>query len=147
MSFAGSDMAALRDLALERSAIDSSRRTIDMCQLCFGQLQKRRMPSLALANGLQFGRVPHQLQILTWVEQRLLAVYNVHIYMLHFRSSQMPASQVPSFIDEPQPHFRGSVFTVPQDCVKTFHFLPPSPEQLSEIFQVLRVALCTLTAL
>jgi len=128
-------MAALHGLALDDAGINREHCTINICHTCLSQLQKRRLPSLAVANGMEFGRLPPELQDLSWAEQRLLAVYNVHLYLVHFHNDEIPGSQNPKH-GRPQAHFRGNVFVVPQDNVSVHHFLPPSPSQLPNMFQV-----------
>ena len=93
------------------------------------------MPAFALANGLQFGRVLAELRNLTWAEQRLVCVYNTHLHLVHFRNEEIPGAQQPKH-GQPQSHFKGNAFCVPQDCLSVNQFLPPSPKQLSEHFQV-----------
>lgn len=134
-------MAALRGIALDDVGICRNNHTVNICRTCLAQLQKRRLPSLSIANGLQFGRLPPELRALTWAEQRLIAVYNVHLHLIHFRNEEVPGSQNPK-PGAPQPHFKGNAFTVAQDTVSVQRFLPPSPNQLADFFQVPICVLC-----
>jgi hypothetical protein len=44
-----------------------------VCYICIESLEKKKMPILALANGLWIGEIPDELQDLTYVEQLLIA--------------------------------------------------------------------------
>ena len=56
-----------------------------ICYQCLTSLEKKQMPSGALANGLWIGDVPSELQNLTWMEQRLIAkvIYNYCIVRVY----------------------------------------------------------------
>jgi len=130
------EMSALRNVALDDIGINREQYTINICTTCLSQLLHRRLPALSLANGLEFGRLPAELQSLTWAEQRLLAIYNVHLHLIHFRNEEVPGAQSPEY-GKPQARFKGNAFCVPQDTVSVNRFLPPSPDQLPNYFQVL----------
>src|SRR6202050_3899161 len=44
-----------------------------VCPICVESLDQKKMPTLALANGLWVGEIPHVLQDLTYAEQLLIA--------------------------------------------------------------------------
>ena len=44
-----------------------------VCPICVELLEKKKMPTLALANGLWIGKIPDELQDLTYAEQLLIA--------------------------------------------------------------------------
>jgi hypothetical protein len=44
-----------------------------VCSICIESLEKKKMPILALANGLWIGEIPDELQNLTYAEQLLIA--------------------------------------------------------------------------
>jgi hypothetical protein len=57
---------------------------VNICSLCLGHLRntaKSGPPRLALANGLWIGRVPWQLQVLTFAEQLLVALLYPRVYV------------------------------------------------------------------
>jgi hypothetical protein len=57
---------------------------VNVCSLCLGHLRskiKTGPPRLALANGLWIGRVPWQLQVLTFSEQLLVALLYPRVYV------------------------------------------------------------------
>jgi hypothetical protein len=43
------------------------------CPICVESLDKKKVPTLALANGLWIGEIPDELQGLTYAEQLLIA--------------------------------------------------------------------------
>ncbi|KAJ8585561.1 hypothetical protein M405DRAFT_865313 [Rhizopogon salebrosus TDB-379] len=58
--------------------------TVQICSSCITQLRNERSlcpPSLSLANGMWIGRVPWQLQILTFPEQLLIALLYPRVYV------------------------------------------------------------------
>jgi len=44
-----------------------------VCPICADSLDKKKIPTLALANGLWIGEIPDELQGLTYAEQLLIA--------------------------------------------------------------------------
>lgn len=59
-------------------------RVVDICSSCISQLrdsQSSLPPTLSLANGMWIGRVPWQLQILTFPEQLLIALLYPRVYV------------------------------------------------------------------
>jgi hypothetical protein len=60
-----------------------------VCFLCIESLDKKKMPTLALANGLWIGEIPDELQGLTYAEQLLIA--RVHHNRCH---QEIGAAQV-----------------------------------------------------
>src|ERR1700677_203626 len=44
-----------------------------VCPICVESLQKKKVPTLALANGLWIGKIPDELKDLTYAEQLLIA--------------------------------------------------------------------------
>src|ERR1700729_1188764 len=44
-----------------------------VCSICVESLDKKKLPTLALANGLWVGEIPDELQNLTYAEQLLIA--------------------------------------------------------------------------
>ena len=58
-------------IEIQGPVLDNDLDTI--CQLCYKSVSKGKMPVLALANGIWLGKVPHQLQNLSYAEQLLVA--------------------------------------------------------------------------
>lgn len=139
------DMLPLKNLALDDDGLDMERGHISFCSPCFSTMERRRIPQLSLKNGLEFGRVPKVLRDLTWAEQRLIAIYNVHLHMVHFRNHHTPGEKLELDPKHHQPHFKGTAFCVPQDTVSVLSVLPPPPSTLPDIIQVLCAALLCMT--
>lgn len=131
-----SDLSELKDLALDDEGIDNARCAITMCKTCFTSLKYRRIPRLALKNNLEVGRLPPELACLTWAEERLISIYNIHIHMLHFYDEDRPGHKRVLESEHKQPHFRGAAYCVPQDIIGVNKLLPPPPSDLPKIFQV-----------
>ena len=139
-------MAAFNDVALDDAGVNRDSGSINICCRCLDRLQHKQTPRLALANGLEVGRLPPELRDLTWAEQRVISVYNAHVYLLYFNNEHIPGAQTEEqFSRFRQPHFKGNVFCVPQDSISVQKFLPCPPEQLKSMFQVLQIlVLCML---
>ncbi|KAG8217160.1 hypothetical protein J3R82DRAFT_5224 [Butyriboletus roseoflavus] len=54
---------------------------INVCSDCLTYLEKGKMPCFALANYLYYSELPSQFQDLTWVEERICALYCSTIYV------------------------------------------------------------------
>ena len=130
-------MACLRGLAIDDVGLDRESKSINFCSSCLAALRNRRLPALAVANGLQFGRLPSELQGLTWAEQRLIAIYRVTVDLIDFRNENIPGDmKIQTGGYDHQPRFKGNCCCVPQDTIAVNKYLPPGPEQLVEDFQV-----------
>ena len=116
--------------------IHSDRELINICIECMKDLEKKRVPHLELKNGLEVGRVPPELEDLTWAEQRLIAIYRVHIDIMHFSGHDTPRKKDGLDSQQQQPKLKGSVYCVPQDVLLLNTLLPPSHKQLPAMFQV-----------
>lgn len=127
---------ALKNLALDDDGLNLEHGHISFCSSCLSTMERRRIPQLSLKNGLEFGRVPRVLRELTWAEQRLIAIYNVHLHMVHFRNHHTPGDKMELDSKHHQPHFKGTAFCVPQDTVSVLSVLPPPPSTLPDIIQV-----------
>jgi hypothetical protein len=87
--------------------------------LCVEFLQKKKVPTLALANGLWVGNIPDELQNLTYAEQLLIARvrHNRCIVKVSSGMSKMCANAI-SF-SNPMP--------------KIYNILPPPIEEMDEV--------------
>lgn len=134
--FVCTGLAMLEGLALDDDGLNTTARTINVCDTCLGALNSRTIPKLSLKNGLEIGRVPDCLRGLTWAEQRLISVYNVHLHMVHFRNEDVPGEKYTLYDGQRQPHFKGSAFCVPQDVISVRNILPPASADIVDIIQV-----------
>ena len=126
------ELSVFNGLALHKSGLDSSRNTMTLCNHCLKELKSKRVPKLALANGLAFGNVPPELAALTWVEERLIALYRVSVMVLAFKNDEVPGARKSTL----QPKFKGQTFCVSQDTMTVNKLLPIHPNQLKDDLQV-----------
>ena len=63
---------------------------LQVCPSCMSSLTKHKIPRFALANNLFRGMLPVQFNDLTWVEEKVCAIYSVtaHVTRL-FQSSDL----------------------------------------------------------
>ena len=90
-----------------------------VCPICVESLEKKKVPTLALANGLWIGKIPDELKDLTYAEQLLIARvrHNRCIVKVSSGMSKMRANAI-SF-SNPMP--------------KIYNVLPPPIEELDEV--------------
>ena len=90
-----------------------------VCPICVESLENKKMPTLALANGLWVGKIPDELKDLTYAEQLLIARvhHNRSIVKVSCGMSKMCANAI-SF-SNPMP--------------KIYNVLPPPIEEMDEV--------------
>jgi hypothetical protein len=99
-----------------------------VCPLCIESLQKNKVPTLALANGLWVGKIPNELRDLTYAEQLLIARvhHNRCIVKVSSGMSKMHANAI-SF-SNPMP--------------KIYNVLPPPIEEMDEVLAFIYTGPC-----
>lgn len=99
-----------------------------VCSICLESLDKKKMPTLALANGLWIGEIPDELQDLTYAEQLLIARvhHNRCIVKVSSGMSKMRANAI-SF-SNPMP--------------KIYNVLPPPVEEMDEVLAFIYTGPC-----
>src|SRR6202044_2113789 len=99
-----------------------------VCYVCVESLEKEKMPTLALANGLWVGEIPHVLQDLTYAEQLLIARvrHNRCIVKVSSGMYKMHANAI-SF-SNPMP--------------KIYNVLPPPVEEMDEVLAFIYTGPC-----
>src|ERR1700733_1476964 len=99
-----------------------------VCSICIESLSKKKMPTLALANGLWIGEIPDELQDLTYAEQLLIARvrHNRCIVKVSSGMSKMRANAI-SF-SNPMP--------------KIYNVLPPPVEEMDEVLAFIYTGPC-----
>lgn len=135
-------MSELEGLAIDDLGLDKDNGLVSFCTTCENSLRRRRIPRLSLKNGHEVGRVPECLRVLTWAEQRLVALYNIHIHLIHFRNQDVPGEKRLSGSEQKQPHCKSGAVCVPQDTLGVNRLLPPPMKDCSKMFQVLDPHLC-----
>jgi hypothetical protein len=99
-----------------------------VCSICIEFLDKKKLPILALANGLWIGEIPDELQNLTYAEQLLIARvrHNRCIVKVSSGMSKMRANAI-SF-SNPMP--------------KIYNVLPPPIEEMDEVLAFIYTGPC-----
>jgi len=99
-----------------------------VCPICVESLEKKKMPTLALANGLWVGNIPDELHDLTYAEQLLIARvrHNRCIVKVSSGMSKMHANVI-SF-SNPMP--------------KIYNVLPPPVEEMDEVLAFIYIGPC-----
>jgi hypothetical protein len=99
-----------------------------VCHICVESLEKKKMPTLALVNGLWIGKIPDELKDLTWAEQLLIARvhHNRCIVKVPFGMFKMRANAI-SF-SNPMP--------------KIYNVLPPPIEEMDEVLAFIYTGPC-----
>ena len=124
-------------MTLCAQGVNHKNQTINMCKRCYNTVKAfRRTPHLAVANNLDFGSVPPELQDLSWAEQRLIALYRLSVHVLNLRSHESPSERSDDSILHQQMKLKGHSFCVSQDIPSVHKALPLHPDELPEIIQV-----------
>ena len=99
-----------------------------VCFTCIESLDKKKMPTLALANGLWIGEIPDELQGLTYAEQLLIArvQHNRCIVKVSSGMYKMRANAI-SF-SNPMP--------------KIYNVLPPPIEEMDDVLAFIYTGPC-----
>jgi hypothetical protein len=99
-----------------------------VCHTCIASLEKKKLPTLALANGLWVGEIPDELQDLTYAEQLLIARvrHNRCIVKVSSGMYKMHANAI-SF-SNPMP--------------KIYNVLPPPIEEMDEVLAFIYTGPC-----
>ena len=90
-----------------------------VCSACIISLKKRKVPKMALANGLWIGEVPNVLQDLTFAEQILISRIRHNRCLMRVSSGRAMMTE--------------NVIMFANPTVKVYHALPPSLEELDEV--------------
>ena len=124
-------------MSLCAQGADQEKSRINMCKRCYHSLKgSRRTPHLAVANNLDFGCIPPELQQLSWAEERLISLYRVSVHVLNLRSRESPSQRSDDSILHQQLKVKGHSFCVSQDIPSIHKALPLHPDELPEIIQV-----------
>ncbi|KAG2112594.1 uncharacterized protein F5147DRAFT_532231, partial [Suillus discolor] len=116
---------------LEKSGItfqDSKAITINLCPECQSSLSKNKMPQLALANQLYRGSLPDRFSDLTWVEEKVCALYSITAHVTRLFQSSDPT----------QPRvFHGNTCAHEMNTVSTASVLPRTPSDVNGFLSVI----------
>ena len=126
-----STYAELKDLAMNIKGIDFDSHTINICLRCYGYFTKSRLPPCAMANNFLFGDVPDVLKGLTWVEQRLVAMYRVSSHIVNLRGRDRIDARTRTTILK----LKGHIVCLPQDTPHLQRLLPPPVAEINAMIQ------------
>src|ERR1700728_2881210 len=99
-----------------------------VCPICVDFLEKKKMPTLALANGLWIGELPNELQDLTYAEQLLIT--RVH----HNRSIVKVSSGMYKMC--------ANAISFSNPMPKIYNVLPPPVEEMDEVLAFIYTGPC-----
>jgi hypothetical protein len=124
----------LDGLMLDKSGVfvdDSSDARLTICSVCRAALSKPDcMPRFALANNLYRGELPFQFHDLTWVEEKICAIYCVTAHVTRLFQSSDPS----------QPRvFHGNTCAHDMNVVSTASVLPRTPADVNGMLSIIFV--------
>ena len=100
----------------------------EVCYICVESLEKEKMPTLALANGLWVGEIPDELQNLTYAEQLLIARVRHNRCII----------KVSSGMDK----MRANAISFSNPMPKIYNVLPPPIEEMDEVLAFIYTGPC-----
>lgn len=105
---------------------------LNNCGDCSTDLFKQKIPRFALANGLYWGELPDMFTDLTWVEEKICAIYctTAHVTCL-FQSSDPSQPKV----------FHGNTCAHDMNIISTASVLPRTPADVTGLLSVIFVGL------
>ncbi|KAI6038045.1 hypothetical protein EDC04DRAFT_2570377, partial [Pisolithus marmoratus] len=124
---------ALHGLLLDHQGIvrnEKAEATLQVCSDCSTDLSKEKIPRFALANDLYRGELPEMFTDLTWVEEKVCAIYCTTVHVTHLFQSSDPS----------QPRvFRGNTCAHDMNVVSTASVLPHAPADVTGLLSVVFV--------
>jgi len=128
---------AIDSLMLVRSGVDvdpnTSDATIQVCNQCHASLSSKprpKLPKFALKNRLYRGRLPDEFQDLTWIEEKVCAIYRASAYVTRLYHSDDPRN----------PHvFHGNTCAHWQNVISTATVLPRTPADINDMLSIVFV--------
>ncbi|KAG2135308.1 hypothetical protein DEU56DRAFT_871719 [Suillus clintonianus] len=101
--------------------------SLKICPQCKCSLAQEKIPSLALANGLFRGSLPDQFHDLTWVEEKICAIYSITAHVTRLFQSSDPS----------QPKvFHGNTCAHDTNVMSTASVLPRTPADINGFLSV-----------
>ena len=99
-----------------------------VCPICVESLDKKKVPTLALANGLWIGEIPDELQGLTYAEQLLIARVRHNRCIVKVSSGMYKMCANAISFSNPMP--------------KIYNVLPPPIEEMDEVLAFIYTGPC-----
>ncbi|KAG1863882.1 hypothetical protein F4604DRAFT_2028772 [Suillus subluteus] len=124
------DNVLIDGLMLEKRGIvfeNSKAVELKVCLQCKSSLTQNKTPPLALANGLFRGTLPDQFRDLTWVEEKICAIYSITAHVTRLFQSSDPL----------QPKvFHGNTCAHDMNVMSTVSVLPRTPADINGFLSV-----------
>jgi hypothetical protein len=98
------------------------------CPICVECLEKKKMPTLALANGLWVGKIPDALKDLTYAEQLLIARVHHNRCIVKVSSGMFK--------------MRANAISFSNPMPKIYNVLPPPIEEMDEVLAFIYTGPC-----
>ena len=125
----------LNGLMLDANGIQidapSGNTKLRVCQPCYTYLPRSSMPRFALANKLYRGRLPEEFCDLTWIEERVCAIYSNTALVTRLYQSSDPSQ--PSV-------FHGNTCAHEMNITSTATVLPLTPSDVNDLLSVVFIA-------
>ncbi|KAG1759230.1 hypothetical protein EDD22DRAFT_782835 [Suillus occidentalis] len=103
---------------------------LKVCLQCKSSLMHKKIPSLVLANGLFRGFLPVQFSDLTWVEEKICAIYSITTHATCLFQSSNPS----------QPKvFHGNTCVHDMNIMSTASVLPQAPADINGFLSIIFV--------
>src|ERR1700736_714493 len=99
-----------------------------VCPICINSLENKKMPTLALANGLWVGQIPDELKDLTYAEQLLIARVRHNRCIVKVSSGMFK--------------MRANAISFSNPMLKIYNVLPPPIEEMDEVLAVIYTGPC-----
>ncbi|KAI6017871.1 hypothetical protein EDC04DRAFT_2576584, partial [Pisolithus marmoratus] len=101
-----------------------------LCSDCLMCLLKEKIPCFTLANGLYHGELPSMFTDLTWIEEKVCAIYCTTAHVTHLFQSSDPS----------QPKvFHGNTCAHDMNVISTASVLPQTPADVTSLLSVIFV--------
>lgn len=121
------DGLMLHKAGVEFDAVSGAAVGVKICCHCRCSLAKTKVPRLALANDLYRGSLPDQFRDLTWVEEKVCALYCITAHVTRLFQSSDPA----------QPRvFHGNTCAHEMNSLSTAAVLPRTPADVNGFLSV-----------
>src|SRR6202789_2412437 len=99
-----------------------------VCPICIDLLEKKKVPTLALANGLWIGEIPDELQDLTYAEQLLIARVRHNRCIVKVSSGMFK--------------MRANAISISNPMPKIYNVFPPPIEEMDEVLAFIYTGPC-----
>ena len=99
-----------------------------VCPICVDSLEKNKVPTLALANGLWVGKIPDELKDLTYAEQLLIARIRHNRCIVKVSSGMFK--------------MRANAISFSNPIPKIYNILPPPIEEMDEVLAFIYTGPC-----